>query len=166
MLFNWPPQNLLVLMTLQVSVCLQSPAPNLQLLLEFSHGFNTFTLLLCCFMYYHYRSHPYSTFLKPRRYSETQFSEKHLLQQRQSFSEDIFACFSIAGDSACKQWMHKADRQRYNVIYTKKKKTDSMQLSLCSLACEVFIWITMQSIPQNQVKHRTFHFFPISVYYF
>lgn len=41
-----------------------------------------------------------------------------------------------------------------------------MLLSLYSLAYEVFRWITMQIIPQNQVKHRTFLSFPISVYNF
>lgn len=85
------------------------------------------------------------------------------LQQRQSFTEDILACFSTAGDTqeVCKQWMHKAHRRGSKLIYT--KKTDSMLLSLRSLAYEAFIWVTMQSIPQNQVKQRTFHSFPICV---
>lgn len=114
-------------------------------------------------MYYLYRSHLYSTFLKPRRCSETQ-SQKHLLQQRQSFMEDILACFSTAGEmqEVCKGCVHKAQRQGSKIIYTKKKKkkTDTVLLSICSLAYEVFIWITMQSIPQNQVKCRIFLSFP------
>lgn len=95
----------------------------------------------CCIMYYLYRSHLYSTFLKPRRCSETQ-SQKHLLQQRQSFMEDILACFSTAGEmqEVCKGCVHKAQRQGSKIIYTKKKKkTDTVLLSICSLAYEVFI---------------------------
>lgn len=125
---------------LSLDVGSKSPVPNLQLPLEFSHGFNTFTLLLF-FVLPFYRSHPYRTFLKQRRCSETQFSKKHLLQQRLSFMEDILACFGTAGDTqeVCKRRTDKAHRQGSKLIYTKKKKTDTTLLSLCSLVYEVFI---------------------------
>lgn len=126
-------------------------------------SFSKFTFLLRCFTNFHYRRSLNSTLLRPRRCSETQFSTKHLLQLRWGFTEDILVCF-VQMDAHKKCICIRHIGEVANPFTPRSRGHRPRNSPYVHWYIKYLHEISMQSIPQNQVKHRTSLSFPVSVY--